>query len=228
MKTLVLLSGGLDSTAALLAARREAPDVEALFIYYGQPAGQREQERALAVTRELAVPFHRIDISSAYYGGMSAGLFKAAPSGHVDGVDVAFVPVRNPLLLATAAARALTLWPLGPRRPRPIDAVVEPWVGLVVGFNGDDAGGFPDCTAEFVDAFEHAVNLGLGYTGAIRVIAPWVSMKKAGILRWVREHAPDCLPLIEASWSCYRERGPCGECTACVTRATALRQTAPA
>jgi 7-cyano-7-deazaguanine synthase len=209
-RTLVLLSGGLDSTAALLWARLQ-PDAEvhAVFIYYGQPAASRECGRAIAVTRELGISFNRLDIASAFYGGSSAGLFTPRPSGIEGGIDTAFVPVRNPLLLSAAAARALMLWPNDP-------------VQLCVGFNADDAAGFPDCRPAFIEAFEHATNLGLGRE-AVRVVAPWVHLPKSGVVTWVRDNAPDRMPLLEASWSCYRERGPCGECTACVTRARAIQ-----
>lgn len=206
-RALVLLSGGLDSTAALLWARRRGGAVAALFIYYGQPAGQRECERALAVTRELSVPFYRVDISSAFYG-QSAGVFMSRPHGLAVGVDTAFVPVRNPVLLSVAAARALIIWP-------------NEHVELVVGFNGDDAEGFPDCRVPFISAFETAINAGLG-VGRVVIEAPWRLTFKPGVVQWVRENEPAGMPLIEASWSCYRERGPCGECTACVTRVRAL------
>jgi 7-cyano-7-deazaguanine synthase len=207
-RTLVLLSGGLDSTAALLWARRRGGEVHAVFIYYGQPSATRECERAIAATRALGVPFNRLDVASAFYGGSSQGLFTPRPSGTEHGVDTAFVPVRNPVLLSAAAARALMLWPGEP-------------VGLCVGFNANDAAGFPDCRPAFIEAFETAINLGLG--GAlITVLAPWAQSSKRDVVTWVRENAAERMPLIEASWSCYRERGPCGECTACVTRAAAM------
>lgn len=206
---LVLLSGGLDSTAALLWARRRASEVHALFVYYGQPAHSHECERALAVTRELGVPFHRVDVASAFYGGPSRGIMAGPPSGVEGGRDTAFLPMRNPLLLSTAAARGLLLWPDDP-------------LVLVAGFNADDAAGFPDCTLDFVDAFETAMNLGLGRPRAVSVETPWVQYTKRQIVDYVRAFEVDRMPLIEQSWSCYRERGPCGECTACKLRTAAL------
>lgn len=220
MKALVLLSGGLDSTAALIWRCQQPGDVAAVFIYYGQPAASRECERAIATARALGVPFHRLDLATAFYGGSRRGLFTPQPSGYEHGVDTAFVPLRNPLLLSAAAARALMLWPL--QRDRPLSGILEPHVELVVGFNQDDVQGFPDCRAIFVGAFEHALNLGLGHSGAIRVVVPWATMPKREVIRYVRECSPEHMPLIDASWSCYREQGPCGECTACVARARAM------
>jgi 7-cyano-7-deazaguanine synthase len=207
-KALVLLSGGLDSTAALLWAMRERGEVHALFIYYGQPSGQNEVERAIAATRELGVPFNRIDIASAFTG-LSTGLFQARPSGIVGGVDSAFVPARNVVLLSCAAARALSLWPGEP-------------VELVTGFNSGDVAGFPDCSLDFVDALVATINLGLAAPARVSIATPWALHSKREIVEWVAATVPARMPLIEASWSCYRERGPCGECTACLTRARAF------
>jgi 7-cyano-7-deazaguanine synthase len=211
MKTLVLLSGGLDSTAALLWARANGGVDAALWTYYGQPAATREGERAVAVAKRFELPFLRLDIASAYFGGAPRGLFLPKPAGVEGGVDRAFVPLRNPLLLSAAAARALRTWPDG-------------GVRLVVGFNADDAAGFPDCRQAFLVAFAQALNAGLPEPQVVFAV-PWLDVPKAGVVRWVLENAPTEMPLIEASWSCYREQGPCGECTACVTRAKAFSET---
>lgn len=206
VKTLVLLSGGLDSTAALLWALKGGEDVSTLFLYYGQPASTPEIRRAIAVTQELGVPFHRSDISGAFYG-VSTGLFQPVPAGMQGYVDRAFVPARNPVLLSVAAARALCLWR---------DANVR----LVTGFNLDDVRGFPDCSEAFVSAFQDTIDLGIGEK-RLEVVTPWSKSSKAEVLGWVRANAPEHQALIDASWSCYRPEGPCGECTACVTRARA-------
>jgi len=203
-KVLVLLSGGLDSTAALIWALKRGGDVRALSVYYGQPAGIRECERAIAATRELGVEFYRSDISSAYYGGLP-GLFRPSPSGLMGDVDSAFVPMRNPILLSVAAARALLIWP-------------RSHVRLVVGFNAGDCAGFPDCSPLFVEAFSHAINSGLGESEHVTVDVPWANLSKRDVVSWVLSNAPERTRLIDASWSCYRDSGPCGECTACVTR----------
>jgi 7-cyano-7-deazaguanine synthase len=209
-KTLVLLSGGLDSTAALMWARKRERQtaIEALFIYYGQPSGQRECAAAIAISRELGVPFHRCDVASAFYGA-TTGLFQSRPAGQAAGVDAAFVPVRNPVLLSVGAARALMLWPRSK-------------VELVVGFNAGDVCGFPDCSAAFVGAFENAINEGLGDDELVQVVTPWAKHPKAEIVQWAQQNVPEHMDLIQRSWSCYREGGPCGECTACVTRKAAF------
>jgi 7-cyano-7-deazaguanine synthase len=205
-RTLVLLSGGLDSVAALLWARRERPDVEAVYFHYGQPSGPRELRAAIDTTRALGVKFHRCDLQSAFYGGVSVGLLQPTVSSVVDGRDTAFLPGRNAVMLSVAAARAGGAWPDQP-------------VQLVVGYNAQDAAGFPDCRADFIDLLEVAINSG---GGDVSILAPWLAMSKAEIVKWVESNEPVHRVLLERSWSCYRGDGPCGVCTACVVRSGAL------
>jgi len=62
---LVLLSGGIDSTACLAYYLSEDFKVRGLFINYGQLAAKREREAVLRVTEHYNVPLDKIDISSA-------------------------------------------------------------------------------------------------------------------------------------------------------------------
>ncbi len=89
----------------------------------------------------------------------------------------------------------------------------------MTGFNAQDAAGFPDCRREFIELLEKSINSG---GGNVTIAAPWLEMAKSGIVAWVREHAPEHLVLLERSWSCYRQEGPCGVCTACVSRSGAF------
>jgi 7-cyano-7-deazaguanine synthase len=210
MKTMVLFSGGLDSTAALIWATHHGFEPHVLSIYYGQPAGQKElgAARAIAKTLSLGERFHRLDVSGIYYG-MSAGVFMPRANERTAGLNTSFVPMRNPVLLACAAARALNIWP-------------EETVRLVAGFNLQDAEGFPDCRPEFVEAFEYTLAQALGGE-RVRIAAPWATSTKAEAVTWVRQHSPEHEGLLALSWSCYRDGGaPCGECTGCVTRRGAL------
>lgn len=204
MKTLVLLSGGLDSTAALFWALHAKRDVACIYFYYGQPAAERELRRAIDLTRDLKVRLFRCDLQSVFYG-THAGLFMARDSAVVGGRDTAFVPARNPVFLSTAAACACGHWQQEP-------------VELVVGYNTQDAAGFPDCRREFIEAMEATLNAG---GNRVTITAPWLDAGKSEIVRWVEEHTPERLAQLENSWSCYRFDGPCGVCTPCLARAGA-------
>lgn len=207
-RSMVLLSGGLDSVAALLWAHRRDPKTEAIFVHYGQPASAREWSSAVNAAAALSVPVHTVDVGTVY-SGSDAGLFRPSPSAVVGGLDTAFVPCRNHLLLSIAAAKALTRWPGLATR-------------LVVGFNQNDAMGFPDCTERFTRAVRGGLDAAVGWDGAFFVDAPWIRMSKAQIVQWIRENDPEHVQLLAESWSCYRADGPCGECTACRVRSSAL------
>lgn len=211
MKRIVLLSGGMDSTAALAWAvgKHDGADPQAMFVYYGQPAASHEVERAIRVSRDNGVPFQRMDMASAYVGGAAQGIMMPVSAGIELGLDKAFLPLRNPLLITAAAAYALAHWP---------GETIE----LVVGCNADDARGFPDCRLVFLHSLEQALQLSLGAEGRVFITAPFVRASKADIIAWVREHAPGWYTDLVSSWSCYRAKGPCGECNACVTRKNAF------
>lgn len=204
--SLVLLSGGLDSVAALLLECRWGPDcVEALFIDYGQPMALRERAAAREAASAVGVPLHFMNIREAFQA-VTGSLMASPPSGRdAAGRDTAFLPGRNALLLSVAASLAAQRWPNGAR--------------LIVGFNRGDADGFPDCRGEFIDQLTDALQLG---GSNVRIYAPWVTHTKRQIVDWVKREEPSRLHLLRGSWSCYSADGPCGRCTACVTRAAAL------
>ena len=105
-----------------------------------------------------------------------------------------WVPNRNGLLIAVAAAFA---------EARAARAVV-------VGFNREEGATFPDNTEQFVERTNAA--LALSTRGGVEVVAPTLSLDKAGIVRLgVEIGAP-----LEWVWSCY-EGGPapCGRCESC-------------
>lgn len=204
--SMVLLSGGLDSVAALLFERKVgAEHVEAVFFDYGQPMRKHERAAARAVCEATGTWLHERDLApvfSAFSGGLMA-----SPSSERDatGRDTAFLPGRNAVLISVAASLAHQLWPYRS--------------SLVVGFNSGDAGGFPDCRREFCEAMEETLQKG---GTDVRIRAPWVASSKRQIVEWVRREAPGAARLLDLSWSCYSADGPCRLCTACVTRAEAL------
>jgi 7-cyano-7-deazaguanine synthase len=62
-RTVVLLSGGIDSSALLALLARRGRRVSALFVDYGQPAARREWDAARQVARRLGIEVTRADSS---------------------------------------------------------------------------------------------------------------------------------------------------------------------
>jgi len=195
-RCLVLLSGGLDSTAALLAARRSFDEVSALGFRYGQPSADQELVAASTTAQSLGVRFDRRQLVGAIEPG---GIMKGAP----DGLAVApvVVPMRNAIFLSVAASVGIGLWG------------GEPF-SIGVGCNADDAA-FDDCRRTFFGAMSTAMTLASGVQ--IGVWAPYVDTPKRQIVEFV--DAAGELDALSRSWSCYRGgKAPCRKCRACIVR----------
>ena len=215
MKALVLFSGGVDSTTCLAIAvdKYGSENVLALSIGYGQKHS-RELEAARNIAAHYGVDFRTLDLAKLFEGSDCTLL--AGSSGEIpkesyaeqlkktDGKPVStYVPFRNGLFIASAASIALS----------------NGCSVIYYGAHSDDAAGnaYPDCSDEFNEAMNRAVHLGSG--GELEVIAPFVKMTKADVVRiGLSLGAP-----YELSWSCY-EGGdkPCGRCGTCLDRKRAF------
>lgn len=194
MKSVVLLSGGLDS-AVSLAAERDA--VEALTVDYGQ-RHIREIDAARQIAKYYNVPHTVVKLDPVLFGGSALTGDVDVPDGAATEPDATYVPARNTVLLALAASRAETI---GARC-------------VVIGAHADDAAAYPDCRRQYIEAIRDV--LSEGTVGHVWVKAPFLGYTKAEIVQL----ADDLGVPIELTWSCYRgEEEPCGTCGACVGRA---------
>ena len=110
-----------------------------------------------------------------------------------------YVPFRNGVFLSIAAALA---------EKERCDAI---FIGVVQ----EDSSGYPDCGAEFIGAFERALDLGTSRDFHPRIKTPLVYLSKAQIVSLALEIG---VPL-ELTWSCYeREDAACGLCDSCLLR----------
>lgn len=200
----VLLSGGMDSTAALALAVRDADPVLALSVDYGQ-RHRRELDAAAAIASYYDVPHRVLDMSG--WGGMLTGSALTAdvavPHGHYEAPSMAVtvVPNRNATFLMAAAGVAQTI------------GATEVWTAVHAG----DHAVYPDCRPEFIDAADRAASTGTG--GAVGIVAPFVRMSKAEIAEMGEQlGAP-----LGITWSCYEGGAEhCGACGTCVERREAF------
>ena len=208
MKSIVLLSGGLDSYTAAAIARSEGFTVNALTVNYGQ-RHVYELEAARAVARALAVERHlELSIDLRAIGGSSLTTEEAVPRDRdlgAPGIPSTYVPGRNTIFLSLALGWAEVL-----------DAR-----DIVVGVNALDYSGYPDCRPEFISAFETLASVATraGVEGArVRVHTPLIAMTKARIIRRGLELGLD----YRLTTSCYDPGpggSPCGHCDSCLLRA---------
>jgi 7-cyano-7-deazaguanine synthase len=104
MDYVILLSGGLDSTAALHWAREQpGARVSAVSFSYGQPNHDAELYAAQTVARRRSVPHTCLHLGEAVRG-LSPLL--PPPPGREGGVSRANLPGRNLIFLSCAAAHA--------------------------------------------------------------------------------------------------------------------------
>ena len=192
--TVLLLSGGLDSVAALHHTR---PD-RAVGFSYGQPHRDAELTAAGVIAARRGVPFDVLLLPDLRRLDPTAGRDPA-------GVALAFVPGRNALFLTRAAA-----------------AYAKPGerLHLVMGANADDYGAFPDCRGMFFAAAQAMLHAALVGVCDVWISTPWLASTKAEIGRWCASQ-PDALADVRDSVSCYRGTR-CGQCDACALRAAAF------
>ena len=209
----VLFSGGLDSTTALAWALSRYDRVHALTFDYGQ---RHRVEIGLArrAARRLHVPHAVLKVDLRQIGG-SALTDTRIPlprsprrSGPKQGPPATYVPFRNGVFLALAAA-----W-----------AEARGVRDLVCGFHVADSPDYPDTTKAFVKAMEKAVRAGtkaaFGAAPGPRIVAPLLGLSKPDIIRLGLRLGAD----YSLSVSCYAgtER-PCGTCSSCRFRARAWK-----
>jgi 7-cyano-7-deazaguanine synthase len=206
----VLFSGGLDSTTALVWALARYDRVHALTFDYGQ---RHRVEVALArkAARRLGVGHTVLKVDLRRIGGSALTDTtiplprSARPAKHPAGPPATYVPFRNGIFLALAAA-----W-----------AEARGVRDLVCGFHVADSPDYPDTTPRFVRAMERAIREGTkAAVGGpkTRIIAPLLGLNKASIIRRGLSLGAD----YSYSVSCYAggER-PCGTCSSCRFRARA-------
>lgn len=204
-RSVVLLSGGLDSATVLAIAQRDYECYALSFDY-----GQRHTAELKAATRlaHAQGAEHRImRIDFAGIGGSAltdAGV--AVPDAGTDPneIPVTYVPARNTVFLSLALAWAEVL-----------DAAA-----IHIGVNAVDYSGYPDCRPAFINAFQTLAQLATrqGVTGdSVQVVAPLIDWSKAEIIRCGSELGLD----YAATVSCYQaddDGRACGRCDACQLR----------
>lgn len=217
---LVLFSAGQDSATCLAWALERYERVETIGFDYGQRHGVELTQRpiVLAAMRALNAdwadrlgPDQVVDLKG--FGALSESALTSARAIEMaeNGLPTTFVPGRNIVFLAVAAAHAYR---------RGIDV-------LVGGMCETDYSGYPDCRRATLDATETALALGL--ERPIQLETPLMHLSKAETWALADDlGGPALVDLIRAeTHTCYQGdrthdhawgKG-CGQCPACDLRA---------
>jgi 7-cyano-7-deazaguanine synthase len=128
----------------------------------------------------------------------------AVPERPSAGIPITYVPARNTLLLSLALGWAEVLGA----------------ADIFVGVNAVDYSGYPDCRAEFIEAFERLARLATkaGVEGvSFKIQAPLIEMSKAAIIRKGSGLGVD----FGMAVSCYQaasDGAACARCDSCRLR----------
>jgi len=231
-KTVVLLSGGLDSATLMGMAADEDREIYALTFSYGQ-RHSRELASAAALARYYGAKEHRIfHIDLGQIGGSALTddsiqvpmdrvenareekeTGKDGKSGNERGVErmsaipSTYVPARNTILLSIALGYAEV-----------VDADA-----IFIGVNAVDYSGYPDCRPEYMEAFRGLANLATKRAvegRPVEIRAPLQFLSKADIIeKGIFLGVP-----YHLTWSCYSGgEKACGRCDSCRLRLKGFR-----
>lgn len=212
-KHAVLFSGGIDSTTALYWAWSRDKRTTAITFDYGQK-NRVEIQAAQRITAMLEIPQTILRVDLGQIGGSpltdsSISLpWMESITQIQEGLPETYVPFRNGIFLALAAAWAET---------REI-------TGIVCGFNVIDSPNYPDTREPFVKAMEKAINSGTGAAFGrkrIAIFAPFLNLSKSAIIKQGMALGAD----YSFSISCYRDSEiPCLRCSSCLLRQKAWEE----
>ncbi len=210
MKSVVLLSGGLDSTTTLALAQKEGFDLFCLTFDYGQ-RHRVELDRARDIARHFGAMDHQIvKIDLRQFGGSALTDSIDVPTGRnqqemTSSIPVTYVPARNTIFLSFCLAYA----------------EVKQANDIFIGVNAVDYSGYPDCRPEFIAAFETLANLatkaGVEGKESLKIHTPLIQLSKAEIIQKGLALGVD----YAMTHSCYdpTEGGiSCGACDSCQLR----------
>ncbi len=206
MDSVLILSGGMDSTVALYQALATGKQVAALSFDYGAKHNHRELPMARATCLLLNVEHQIVSLdfmNRLFHSDLlqSGGDVPDGPYNHAD-MRKTVVPFRNGIMLSIAAGYAESI------------GAEE----LLIGSHSGDHAIYPDCRPSFNKAMDQAIREGTDNKVAIRF--PFVDMDKRDIGDLGRKLGVD----FTGTWTCYKGGDiHCGTCGACDERKYALR-----
>jgi len=210
-RSIVLVSGGLDSCVTAAVAHQQGYELAFLHVTYGQRTELRELKAFKAIANHYTVSRQLVaDIGYLKAIGGSSLLDKTMPvekKQHfpVTTIPSTYVPFRNTHLLAIATSWAET-----------IQAET-----IFIGAVEEDSSGYPDCRSDFFSAFNQLIDKGTRPETRITIKTPIIKLKKKDIvLKALTLKAP-----LHLTWSCYeRSRKACGVCDSCILRLRGFKE----
>lgn len=202
MNTLIVFSGGLDSSTLLSYSIKRGDSVSLLSFYYGQ-RHSREMISSEAIAKYYGVKRDVFKIDLRQIGNSSLTSEMDVEDGRTERKEIpnTYVPSRNIIFLAIASAYA----------------ELTASNNIMIGVNSVDFSGYPDCRPDFISAMENTLRIGtrFGQNNKITIEAPLQYMNKAKII----EMGVSLKTPYNLTWSCYKGgEKACGSCDSCLLR----------
>lgn len=205
-KAVILLSGGLDSAAALALSKNKYSEILALTFDYSQKALKQEIKASKALSRYYGIENKIIKLGWLSEITASAlcseGRIPDVNEAELDNIETAektaqavWVPNRNLLFISIAACFA----------------EAQGFQNIIIGANKEESLAFPDNSKSFIDAANETLKYSV--KSNIKIYAPLLSMAKTDILKKAIELN---LP-FNMIYSCYKgSKKHCGSCESCL------------
>lgn len=207
MKTVLSLSGGLDSSTLLLQQIKSKHSVYAVNFYYGSKHGLREGLAAEKICAHYSVPLLKLNVTEIFHlQNLSSHLMKDGgriPEGHYndESMKLTVVPGRNTIFTSILAGIAESIG---------FDSVA-------LAIHAGDHHIYPDCRPKW---FENMQGTIISSTeGRVILEAPFLHINKSEIVAYGLQHD---LP-YELTYTCYNgEAKHCQLCGSCRERREAF------
>ena len=201
--SLIVLSGGLDSTTMLYEYQDRI--ALALSFHYGSNHNDRELEFAQLHCKRLDIPHMviRLPFIKQFFRSSLLEGAEAIPEGNYNDENMksTVVPFRNGIMLSIAAGIAEN----------------NKLQYVMLANHAGDHFIYPDCRPEFVEAMNNAISVGT--MNGVQLLTPYTHLTKADIASKGKDMKLD----YSETWSCYKGgEHHCGVCGTCVERKEAL------
>lgn|SRR5574344_55365 len=211
-KSIILLSGGLDSLVSLALSKQEYNIQLALTFDYGQKSAKQEIEASKKICEYYKIEHKLIKLD---------WLKEITQTSLVSKKEIPQTTTKDLMSKEFVNNSALSVWV--PNRNGAFINIAGAYADsfgynyILFGANAEEGQTFPDNTQEFIDKITDS----LSYSTQIKpkVVAPLIKLNKNDIVKKAMEN---CVPL-ELTRSCYAtEDKHCGICESCVRLKRAL------
>lgn len=204
LKTVCVLSGGMDSTTLLYHLIDIGHEVKAISFNYGQ-RHIRELEQAKKTCEKLGIEHKIVDMEFMKSVASNSSLTGDIPTPHghyaAENMKLTVVPNRNMIMASIAIGWAVNIG----------------YNCIALGVHAGDHAIYPDCRPVFIEKLRE-IGLIANFS-SINVLAPFLLMDKGDIaIRGKQLKVP-----YQDTHTCYEGTEiPCGKCGACQEREEAM------